>query len=123
MSPGDKVFIYRNLRDKCWSIRSLKTRRVIGYASSIALDDVTFSVSEAGRQRVIREGRKNVHAGAIGTNLSTPLRNVPARSSKGGSVQSLQGRHIQMQRQAHQESKIGHFRHEWRLVIGKVRNF
>ena len=33
---------------------------------SANLENVTFKVSEAGRQRVLREGRKNVHAYIIG---------------------------------------------------------
>ena len=34
--------------------------------SEAHLENVTFKVSEAGRQRVLREGRKNVHAYIIG---------------------------------------------------------
>lgn len=34
--------------------------------TSANLENVTFKVSEAGRQRVLREGRKNVHAYIIG---------------------------------------------------------
>lgn len=56
------VEVYRNLHRGCLSIRDPKTRRVIGYANSVTLTDVTFVVSEAGRQRVLREERKNVHA-------------------------------------------------------------
>jgi hypothetical protein len=33
----------------------------------VALTNVTFKVSEAGRQRVLQEKRKNVHAGVVGT--------------------------------------------------------
>ena len=39
---------------------------VVAYATRITLRDVTFKVDEAKRQRVIEEGRKNVHAYAIG---------------------------------------------------------
>lgn len=39
----------------------------------IALEDVVFKVSEAGRQRVLREKRKNVHAGVLGTVLGIPV--------------------------------------------------
>jgi hypothetical protein len=42
---------------------------VISHETSVVLSDVTFKVSEAGRQRVIREGRKNVHAGIEGYHL------------------------------------------------------
>lgn len=65
-----KVFVYFNLHKKVWSVKALEGRnkgRVIAHADKVLLRDVTFKVSEAGRQRVIREGRKNVHAGAVGT--------------------------------------------------------
>jgi len=36
------------------------------YSNTIALTDCEFKVSEKGRQRVIKEKRKNVHAGVLG---------------------------------------------------------
>jgi len=63
---GQKVFVYRNLRENCWSLRSLETGRVIAHAHNLNLDNVEFCVSEPGRQRVLREKRKNVHAGIKG---------------------------------------------------------
>lgn len=41
--------------------------RVIQHATTLSLANCVFTVSEAGRQRVIREKRKNVHAGVQGT--------------------------------------------------------
>lgn len=61
------VFVYFNLHKKLWSVRSVKTGKVIAHVRHIRLKDVTFKVSEAGRQRVLREKRKNVHAGVLGT--------------------------------------------------------
>lgn len=64
-----KVFVYFNLHKKCWSVKALEgpsKGRVIQHAATIALRNVTFKVSEAGRQRVLRERKKNVHAGAVG---------------------------------------------------------
>lgn len=64
-----KVFVYYNLHRHMWSIKALEGAnkgRVIGHASGVYLSDVTPKVSEAGRQRVIREKRKNVHAGLVG---------------------------------------------------------
>lgn len=64
-----RVFVYFNLHRKCWSIKALEGERkgrVIGHAHYIDLADVTWKVSEAGRQRVLREKKKNVHAGAVG---------------------------------------------------------
>ncbi len=68
-----KVFVYFNLRKRCWSIKALegpRKGRVIGHAKRVLLTDCTFKVSEAGRQRVLREKRKNVHAGVVGTMYS-----------------------------------------------------
>lgn len=59
---GRKVRIYFNLHRKTWSIKDKKTNRVIGYADFIPMKDCKFIVSEAGRQRVLREKKKNVHA-------------------------------------------------------------
>ena len=65
-----KVRVYYNLNRAVWSVQHYipgKGWRVREYLDSLVLEDVTFKVSEAGRQRVIREGRKNVHAYAVGT--------------------------------------------------------
>jgi len=64
-----RVFVYFNLHRKCWSIKALEGEnkgRVIGHAKGVYLSDVRPKVSEAGRQRVLREKRKNVHAGLTG---------------------------------------------------------
>lgn len=60
------VFVYRNLHKNCFSCKSIKTGRVIHHADSVLLYDAKFVVSEKGRQRVIKEKRKNVHAGVRG---------------------------------------------------------
>jgi hypothetical protein len=65
-----KVFVYFNLHRKLFSIKALEGNmkgRVIAHRQSVLLSDATFKVSEAGRQRVIREQRKNVHAGVSGS--------------------------------------------------------
>ena len=64
-----KVFVYFNLHKKVFSVRALEGSnkgRVIAHADKLTLTDVTFKVSEAGRQRVLRECKKNVHAGVVG---------------------------------------------------------
>lgn len=55
-----KVHVYRNLHKRCWSIRQQGI--VIGHARSVILRDVTSHVQPAGREKVLLEGRKNVHA-------------------------------------------------------------
>ena len=61
-----KVRIYWNLHQGMWSVQDAKTRRVIGHATQILVRDASFVVSEAGRQRVLRERKKNVHAFVVG---------------------------------------------------------
>jgi hypothetical protein len=43
-----------------------KSWKVIGYSNYLILWNVSFKVSEAGRLRVIKENKKNVHAFVIG---------------------------------------------------------
>ncbi len=64
---GRRVRVYWNLHRHCYSIQDAATRLVISHVDHIDLVDVVFKVSEAGRQRVLREGRKNVHAFVVGT--------------------------------------------------------
>ena len=64
-----KVFVYYNLHKKCFSIKALegeKKGRVVAHREYLDIIGVNFKVSENGRQRVIKERRKNVHAGVIG---------------------------------------------------------
>lgn len=64
-----KVFVYFNLHKKVFSIKALSgpnKGKVIAHSDCVELSDVTFKVSEAGRQRVLRERSKNVHAGVVG---------------------------------------------------------
>lgn len=68
-TKGMRVFVYRNLREKVWSVRAVKGEnkgRVIFSSPYIELHTAIFKVSESGRQRVLKEQRKNVHAGVEG---------------------------------------------------------
>ena len=65
-----RVFVYFNLHKKCFSIKALegdRKGRVVAHSNTVLLESCKFKVSEAGRQRVLREKRKNVHAGVTGT--------------------------------------------------------
>jgi hypothetical protein len=64
---GQQVELYRNLHNKRISVRDAKTKLVLGHADEVMLTGAQFLVSEAGRQRVLREDRKNVHAVVRGT--------------------------------------------------------
>jgi hypothetical protein len=59
--------VYRNLKHgraarPFYSVKDKATGRVIDRLHCISVANATFVVSEAGRQRVLREKRKNVHA-------------------------------------------------------------
>jgi hypothetical protein len=65
-----KVFVYYNLHKHLWSIKALEGKdkgRVIAHRKELALFRCTPKVSQAGRKRVLKEKRKNVHAGMVGT--------------------------------------------------------
>ena len=62
------VEVYFNVRKRVFSVR--EHGKVIGHTDKILLKDVQFVVREAGRQRVLRTGCKNVHAWARGEALS-----------------------------------------------------
>ena len=64
-----RVFVYWNLHKNRWSVKAMEGEnkgRVIDHVLGLALKDATFKVSRAGRERVLREQRKNVHAGVQG---------------------------------------------------------
>jgi len=64
-----KVFVYRNLHKNQWSVRALEGQHrglVIAHAATVQLHSAEFKVSEAGRQRVLAEKQKNIHAGVAG---------------------------------------------------------
>ena len=64
-----RVFVYFNLHKKCFSIKALegdRKGRVVAHSTTVLLESCKFKVSKAGRQRVLREKRKNVHAGVTG---------------------------------------------------------
>ena len=68
-----KVKVYYNLHKKCYSIVSLEKEnygKVIKHENCVPLFDAQFKVSEKGRQRVLREQKKNVHAYVVGTWVS-----------------------------------------------------
>ena len=55
-----KYYIYRNLHTNNFSVRY--RNKVIDHIDEALLFDCTFKVSEKGRQRVLKNKRKNVHA-------------------------------------------------------------
>jgi len=54
------IEVYRNLHKKCWSVR--QAGKVVAHSPYILLRDAKFVVQPAGREKVLREQKKNVHA-------------------------------------------------------------
>jgi len=63
--PPARPDVYRNRTRKAWSLR--ERGRVVGHVPAIVLRDVVLRASEAGRQRCLRTGARDVHAWATGT--------------------------------------------------------
>lgn len=59
-----KVFVYKNLHKDCWSIK--QNGLVKAHTDNVTLYNVMMKVNQRGRERTIREQRKNVHAGISG---------------------------------------------------------
>lgn len=59
--------IYKNLTNGKWSIKDHSSGLVVGHADGVILKDCKFIVNESGRQRVLRERQKNVHAYILGS--------------------------------------------------------
>ena len=55
-----KVFVYKNLHKNCWSVR--QDGLVKAHAKCLYMWDCLFQVNQKGRERVIKEKQKNVHA-------------------------------------------------------------
>lgn len=67
---GKRVYVYRNLHNGLFSV--WHQGRVLAHVPEIHLKDAEFRVRESGRQKVLREKKKNVHAFVVGTVDSTP---------------------------------------------------
>lgn len=65
------VFVYRNLSRPgvVWSIKSNRTGRIIARKRYVIIKNAELKVSKAGNARVLKERRKNVHAGIKGTQV------------------------------------------------------
>ena len=57
-----RVEVYFNLHKYTWSVRQCSTGRVILHTDKVHIRDPKFVVRKSGRERVLREGKKNVHA-------------------------------------------------------------
>jgi len=70
------VRVYRNLTKNCWSVQHKvpgKGWRLLKHCDLVTLKNAMPIVYESGRQRVIREGKKYVHAYIVGELWPVPL--------------------------------------------------
>ena len=63
------VKVYFNLHKRCWSV--MQKNKVRFHTDYIVLENCTFEVSLKGREKVLREKRKNVHAFVVGHMVPT----------------------------------------------------
>lgn len=64
MSNKAKYYFYRNLHTGTFSLKF--KGKVTNHPVAFSITDASFKVNESGRQRVIAEKKKNVHAFAVG---------------------------------------------------------
>ena len=64
IDPNRPVRVFRNWKHGCYSIMQGGALRAS--ARQVRLADVEFRVREQGRERMLREARRNVHAFAVG---------------------------------------------------------
>jgi hypothetical protein len=91
-----RVRIYWNFHQKRFSLQrefdrirmngTWKTWLVTQHPRFVLLKDATFTVSEAGRARVLAEGRKNVHAYITGELVVAQDESLPLHLDNGYSV-------------------------------------
>ena len=69
-----RVEVYKNLHTGTWSVRQCSTGLVIDHPTSAIISGAEFVVQPSGRDRVLRERVKNVHAFVRGviTQEATP---------------------------------------------------
>lgn len=78
---GTQVRIYRNLTLSLFSVQVMQPKKggkgnhwiVVHHTQHFCLTNVRFHVREGGRQRVLRERQKNVHAFVMGQWINNPV--------------------------------------------------
>ena len=87
-STNCRVRVYRNLHTGTLSMQTKTEKgwRVTAHPHGVILDSCKFVVREGGRQRVLREKRKNVHAFIEGTLVRQVVAGEEAVERGGGGV-------------------------------------
>tara|TARA_Y100000356_G_C11199130_1_gene256649 strand:+ start:184 stop:570 length:387 start_codon:yes stop_codon:yes gene_type:complete len=76
INPERRVYVYFNLHKNVFSVRQAGVP--VQHFRELCLKDVRYLVGKAGRERVLREKVKNVHAGCSGYLVSSVP--IPSRS-------------------------------------------
>lgn len=77
-----KVYVYKNLHRNCYSVKQDGLVKI--HTDKICLWDASFQVGKKGRERVLKEKRKNVHAGVSGyIDLDWDLQPHPPTNTRG----------------------------------------
>jgi len=63
---SQRVRVYWNLHTKQYSVQDCETGLVIHHTRTFNMHDAKFVVRNGGKERVRKEGRKNVHAFVVG---------------------------------------------------------
>lgn len=77
---GQRVCVFRNPSHRCLSV--LHNGRIIAHVQDIALQDIEFRVRPAGRQRMLLQGIKTIHAYAVGTVVAPRRDRFPLTDSE-----------------------------------------
>ena len=63
---GQKVKVYRNLHTGNFSIKCMATGLIVAHGDDFNITHANLVVNQKGRERVLKEKQKNVHAFVIG---------------------------------------------------------
>ena len=66
VTVGLRNFVYWNFDDLLFTVQNRETGRVRRHAQALTLRDADFEVDHEGRDRMLREGRRTLHAGIRG---------------------------------------------------------
>jgi len=80
INSGKTVSVYYNLHRKCLSMRVKGV--VVDHPHAVVLKNVKFRVQPAGRAKVLKEKRKNVHAFVCGQLVETYGATIPWNNGK-----------------------------------------
>ena len=74
--PG-RVKVYMNLKLMCLSLLNARTGKLYCHVHNVSLRNAKFRVQQAGRRRVLKEKRKNVHAYILGDLVDVDMGYIP----------------------------------------------